>query len=74
MKFKKYFDEFCSEHNYIGKLGYNKNTCEYEIIISKGDKNAGAFMTKVELTEMKNSDIRRLLNFLHSGFEVRFNQ
>lgn len=74
MKFKKYFDDFCDQHGYVGKLGYNKNKDEYQIVISKNDNNAGAFMTREELCQMKNSDIEALLNFLHSGFILKFNQ
>lgn len=74
MKFKKYFNGFCGNYGYTGSMGYNDDTEEYHIIISKGDNNAGAFMTKTELTEMKNYDIEALLNFLHSGFILKFNK
>lgn len=74
MKFKKYFDGFCSNYGYTGSVGYNNDTKEYHIIISKGDNNAGAFMTKTELTEIEKYDIKGLLNFLHRGFVLKFNQ
>ena len=70
--FKDYFNELCKKHGYIGSMGYDKNTDEYHIVISKGDDNAGAFMTKEELKEMNNIQIQNLLEMLHTGFVHKF--
>lgn len=72
MCFNEYFNEFCSEYGYTGKYGLNETLNEYEIMISKGNDNAAAFLTKAELKRLKNQEIRNLLNFLHQGFELKF--
>ncbi|WMJ87804.1 hypothetical protein [Anaerocolumna sp. MB42-C2] len=73
MSFNEYFNRFCLEHGYIGKLGLHETSKEYEIIISKGNDNAGAYLTKEELKSMSNQEIRNLLALLHRGFESKFN-
>ena len=70
--FKEYFYEFCEKHGYIGNIGFDKDTKEYHLIISKGNDNAGAFMNREELNSMNNSQIQNLINILHTGFIDRF--
>ena len=57
MKFRKYFESFCEQHGYNGDIGYSKDTEDYHIIISRGNDNAGAFMTRKELEIMGNAEI-----------------
>jgi hypothetical protein len=74
VKFNTLFQDFCNKHKYIGKIDFDKNTKEYSIIISKQTENAGAFLSKQELTEMTNEQIETLLDFLHKGFVLKFNK
>ncbi len=70
--FKEYFYDFCEKHDYIGKIGFDKDTNEYHVIISKDDNNAGAFMSKEELKGMNNLQIQSLIELLHKGFIERY--
>jgi hypothetical protein len=72
LKFKKCFNDFCKANDYTGDIGYNQETKEYHIIISKDDDNAGAFMTREELELMGNVEIESLLRFLYNGFVLKF--
>ena len=72
MKFDYYFYEFCDKNNYTGRIGYDTVEDEYSIIISKDDNNAGLFLSKEELMELSNQQIKNLLNMLHIGFMDKF--
>lgn len=74
MKFNEYFNEFCLEHGYTGKFGLNESSNEYEIVISKGDDNAGAFLSKEELKRLNNQEIKNILELLHKGFVLKFHK
>lgn len=70
--FRDIIDEFCNRYKYVGSMGYDKETDEYRIIISKGDDNAGAFLTKDEMDTLNNDRLKEILNMLHMGFENNF--
>jgi hypothetical protein len=72
LKFRKYLNDFCLKHEYIGSINYNNQTKEYSIIISKNENNAGVFLSKDELLMLNNETIENLLNFLHKGFIKMF--
>jgi mRNA deadenylase 3'-5' endonuclease subunit Ccr4 len=74
MSFNEYFHDFCSEHGYTGKFILSKTSEEYEIIISKGDDNAGVFLSRDELKRLNNHEIKSLLEFLHKGFVLKFSK
>nr|WP_308742087.1 hypothetical protein [uncultured Anaerocolumna sp.] len=74
MGFDECLNIFCKKHGYTGHLGYNSSTLEYEIILSKGDNNAGAFLSEEELQSMNNQQFHDLLELLHKGFQAKFNQ
>lgn len=74
MKFTNYLNKFCNKHGYIGKLDFNNTTKEYNIIISKGDDNAGIFLSKEELKAYSNKQLEDLLDMLHIGFKAKFNK
>ncbi len=74
MKYEAYFKEFCKKHGYAGKYRYNAETKHYDIIISKGTDNAGAFLTEEEYQEMDDNKLTGILIFLHRGFKEQFNK
>ena len=74
MKYEEIFKEFCRIHGYIGKYQCDAETKEYEIIISKGTDNAGAFLTEEEYQEMDDNKLTGILIFLHRGFKEQFNK
>lgn len=69
---KTILDEFCNKYNYIGSMGYDKHTNEYKIVISKGNNNAGAFLTKDEMNMLNNNQLIDILDILHKGFCSRY--
>jgi len=72
MKFHDYFKHFCETNGYIGKIDYNMESKEYSIVISKGNNNGGAFLTKQEISSLSNEGIMNLLELLDNGFKVQF--
>lgn len=68
---KKELEAFCEQYGYTYHCGFNKKK-EYEIIISKGEHNAGAFLTQEELDNLTERKLRDLLKLLHQGFKERF--
>ncbi len=74
MKYEAYFKEFCKKHGYLGKYKYNAETKEYDIIISKGSDNAGAFLAEEEYKDMSENKLNEILIYLHSGFKEQFNK
>ena len=74
MSFEIYFKEFCDKYGYSGKFCFDKQSKEYQIIISKGDDNGGLFMSKEELLSMDNDQIINWLQFLHNEFLNRFHK
>lgn len=58
MDLDKIVNEFCRSCGYVGKIGLNND--KYEIVISKDENNAGAFLSEneyQETNEEKNQDI-----------------
>ncbi|MGB8454498.1 MAG: hypothetical protein WCD89_19485 [Anaerocolumna sp.] len=74
LKFTDYLNEFCNKYGYIGKMDFDNKTKEYNIIISKGDDNAGIFLSKEELKACSNKQLEDLLDMLHIGFKAKFNK
>lgn len=72
MGFDTYFNEFCDTNGYEGTYGFDKNTNEYHIIFSKGKDNGGAFMSKDELQNMSDTQIKDLLSFIDKEFKLKF--
>lgn len=69
---QKCFQEFCKDNSYIGKSIYNLETKEYEVVITKNEDNAGLFLTPDELQNITLNEFQSLLDFLHKGFQERF--
>ncbi|MDU6263749.1 MAG: hypothetical protein E6600_04535 [Anaerocolumna aminovalerica] len=74
MKYESYFREFCKKHGYAGKYKYNAETKHYDIIISKGTDNAGAFLDEAEYEALTIDELQGTLEMLHEGFKVKFNR
>lgn len=74
MKYEEIFKEFCRIHGYIGKYQCDAETKEYEIIISKGDDNAGWFLEEEEYQELDENGLMELLVFIDRGFKAKFNR
>lgn len=68
---KNELNAFCNKHGYTYQCGYNKKG-EYEIIISQGEDNAGAFLSKEEIQGLTVEGLQSLLEVLHCGFKERF--
>ena len=74
MKYEAYFRRFCKIHGYIGEYKHNSETDEYDVIISKGGDNAGAFLEKSEYEDLTQGKLRGILKVLHKGFQEEFNK
>lgn len=72
MRIEDILKTFCDKYGYTWHFVYNNNTHEYQIILSKGEDNAGAFLNKEELESMSEKELQDLLELLHRGFKVKF--
>ncbi|HCL02871.1 MAG TPA: hypothetical protein DHW61_10755 [Lachnoclostridium phytofermentans] len=71
MGLNDYLAEFCKKRGYTYKLDYNAEKKEYSIIIGN-EKEAGAFiMTKEEVQDLSNKQIKNMLKFLDEGIQLR---
>jgi hypothetical protein len=74
VKYESYFREFCKKHGYAGKYKYNAETKHYDIIISKGTDNAGAFLDEEEYQTLTMEEFQGTLELLYKGFKTKFNK
>lgn len=72
--FEDCFNEFCKNNGYTGRYRWNHINNQFEIIISKGDDNAGAFLTEQEYEELTEKKLQDILDMLHKGFQTKFNK
>lgn len=68
------FKKYCQIHGYAGNYTYNEILKQYDIVISKGDNNAGAFLSEKEYQEMSEKQFNDILKMLHTGFKAKFNK
>lgn len=68
VKYEAYIKEFCKDYDYIGKYEYNSILKQYDIIISKGADNGGAFLDEAEYKELTQEQLQGTLEMLHKGF------
>jgi len=74
LKYESYFKEFCKKHGYTGEYKYNAGTKEYDIILTKEEEHAGAFLTEEEYKSLTIEEFQGTLEILHKGFRVKFNK
>jgi uncharacterized lipoprotein len=74
VKYEAYFKEFCKDRGYIGKYEYNSKLKRYDVIISKGSENGGAFLSELEYKELTEEQLQGILEMLHEGFQQEFNR
>jgi hypothetical protein len=67
----KILQNFCMENGYTGKMTHAE---PYEIVISKGKDNAGAFLTEEEFQELDEEKLTEILIFLDREFREKFNK
>lgn len=71
MGFDKILEDFCREHDYIGRISYQE---PYEIILFKGTDGIGAFPSKEEFEEFDDYMFKEILIFLDRYFKEKFNK
>jgi len=74
LKYESFFREFCNKHGYTGEYKYNAETNEYDVVISKGSDNAGAFLVEEEYQALTMEESQGTLEILHKGFQAKFNK
>lgn len=74
MKYEAYFKEFCKVHDYTGEYKHNDKTREYDIILTKEEEHAGAFLTEEEYKTLTMEEFKGALEMLHKGFKAKFNK
>lgn len=72
MKFGTIFKEFCDINGYTGQYLYNESVDEYQVVITKGDNHAGAYLSPQEYGEVSEEGIQKLLELLDKGFKQKF--
>ena len=72
MKHENIFNDFCNANNYTGTYIYNEITDEYQVVLSQGDDNAGAFLTPMEYRDLDESKMLELIEMLDEGFKQKF--
>lgn len=73
MGFNDYLSEFCKQHGYTYRFEIEEITKEYIITLSNEYENGALVMTKEELQGLSNQQIKKLLNFVHDGIQLRTN-
>ena len=71
LEFKEYLNDFCNKFGYTNKVEFDKTKNECSIIISNGIENAGVWLTKDELRQLNNDELKKTIEMLHNGIQIR---